>query len=339
MTNHDRVRRVLIVRTDRLGETVLTLPLIQAIRACAPSGRLHVTLLVHPELRELLEHLPGVEQLLIRHAGRARWWREAIALARQWRPQRFDVALIANPTKAIHAATWLAGIPRRIGYDRKWGWCLTHRLPDRKALGDRHEVDYNLDLIRALGVQAPIAQWRWPDFEPESAAVARALRAQGLSAGDPFLVVHPWASTARKQWPLERYRAVIRWVMDSLGLAVVLVGQPDPRGGAPHATVIPSQPGVVDLAGGLTLRELAALLRCARALLSNDSGPVHLAAALQTPTVVLFGTTEAATGPRRWGPWGTGHTVICRPTMEAIATDEVCAALGARLAPQPVSLA
>ena len=84
---------------------------------------------------------------------------------------------------------------------------------------------------------------------------------------------------------------------------------------------------MADLVGRLTLRQLAALLQHARLLVSNDSGPVHLAAAMGTPTVVLFGTSDPATGPARWGPWGQGHTVICQPRLEQIDVDEVLQAI------------
>ena len=95
---------------------------------------------------------------------------------------------------------------------------------------------------------------------------------------------------------------------------------------------------VVSLAGRLTLVQLAALLQRAQLLVSGDSGPVHLAAAVQTKTVVLFGTTQAATGPRRWGPWGSaGHTVIWKPSMDAITIEEVFDALAHQLDPARAS--
>ena len=84
---------------------------------------------------------------------------------------------------------------------------------------------------------------------------------------------------------------------------------------------------MANVIGRLTLRQLAALLQCARLLVSNDSGPVHLAAAVNTQTLVLFGASEAATGPRRWGPWGEGHVVLWKSSMEEIRVEEVFEAL------------
>jgi len=109
-------------------------------------------------------------------------------------------------------------------------------------------------------------------------------------------------------------------------LPVVLIGGPEEQGLVPH--VLPADhPRVVNLVGRVSLRQLAAVLRRARCLVSNDSGPVHLAAAVGTPAVVLFGTPTAAAGPRRWGPWGLNHTVISQPSMEAISVADVLTAV------------
>jgi ADP-heptose:LPS heptosyltransferase len=85
------------------------------------------------------------------------------------------------------------------------------------------------------------------------------------------------------------------------------------------------------MVGRLTVRQLAALLQQVGLLVSNDSGPVHLAAAVETPTIVLFGTSDPAAGPRRWGPWGQGHRVIWKASMEAIQVDEVVDAVRSQL--------
>ena len=118
---------------------------------------------------------------------------------------------------------------------------------------------------------------------------------------------------------------LIRYAVERLATQVVVVGGPEEAARAPAA--LPADLPVANLVGRLTLVQLAALLQHARLLISNDSGPVHLAAAMGTPTVVLFGSANAATGPRRWGPWGTGHAVIWKPSMEAIEVEEVCTAV------------
>ena len=222
----------------------------------------------------------------------------------------------------LFRSTFLAGIPVRVGYDRKWGCLLTHRLPDRKALGERHEVEYNLDLVRALGIQASIPRVQFPRLEREEAEVFQLLAQQGIARSEPFIAVHPWTSNPLKQWPAVRFQELIRRVRERVQVRVVVIGGPEESGRV--SEVVPNELPVVNLVGRLTLKQLAALFQRARLLISNDSGPVHLAAAVGTPTVVLFGASSASTGPRRWGPWGdAGHVVIAKSSMEAIGVDEV----------------
>jgi lipopolysaccharide heptosyltransferase II len=329
MADLPHVRRILFLRTDRLGETLLNLPAIAALRQALPHASL--TLAAHPELEPLMSSMPGIDRVLpYPPAPAAPWWLRARRFGRFLRRQRFDLAVVSNPKKELHLAVWLAGIPMRVGYARKWGWLLTHRLPDAKALGERHEVEYNLDLIRAVGIPVSVVRPEVPHFASEQVEVLQLIHQQGVKISEPFVVVHPWTSNPIKRWPLDRYRSLMQGIVERLHMNVVVVGGREERQRV--ADVLPELP-VADLVGRLTLTQLAALLQRARAMISNDSGPMHLAAALGTPTIALFGTEDAAAGPRRWGPWGEGHVVIWRPSMEAIRVDDVIEALTARLAP------
>ena len=315
--------RIVVIRTDRLGETLLTMPAAAALHDALPQAR--ISLLVQPDLKPLLAEVPWLDEVLADDPGRSgSWWQEALRLRRLLAPRRFDLAVVANSKKASHAAVWLAGIPTRVGYDRKWGRLLTHRVPDRKSLGGRHEVEYNLDLITALGVPAPIRHWRLPCSGSAQAEVLQLLEHQGVKASDQFVAVHPWTSNPRKQWPADRYQQLIGRLSQRLPVAVI--GGPDEQRHASSVLPAPMR-GVLNLVGRLSLPQLAALLERARLLVSNDSGPVHLASAVNAKTVVLFGSSDPSTGPGRWGPWGAGHTVICKPSVEMITFEEVMAAV------------
>ena len=315
--------RILCIRTDRLGETILTLPVVTALRAAYPKAE--ITLLLHPDMAALLDGMPDVTDIWADDSGSTGgWWTRVLRLSGRLRAGRFDTVLVCNAKKELHAAVRLAGIPQRAGYARKWGWCLTHRVPDRKYLGRRHEVDCNLDLVRALGQPVFAPAWRMPKYLREQDQIRQKLQGPGLKPAGPVVAVHPWTSNPRKQWPAARYRELIERIGSSA--SVVLIGGEESLPHAP-ALVPDGAARITDLTGRTSLRELAAVLKDAVLLVSNDSGPVHLAAALGTKTVVLFGGEDPATGPGRWGPWGTGHTVINRPTLEAITVDEVMAAV------------
>ncbi len=306
---------------------MLTMPAVAALRHAYP--RAHLTLLVNPELKALLNGLPGLDEVIEYRADQRSWWIEALALGSAWRREHFDLVVIANPKKVFHAAAYLAGIPQRVGYDRKWGWCLTHRLADRKALGERHEVEYNLELVDSLGFSTSMPRWQLPPLEPEHTEILRLLEHQGIHPSESVIALHPWTSNPLKRWPLERFEAVARAIVASRPVKLVVIGGSEEVEVA--RTVVARDWPVVNLVGQLTLRHLAALLQRTQVLVSNDSGPVHLAAAVQAKTVVLFGTSDPAAGPRRWGPWGSGHVVIWKPSVEAIIVDEVVAAVRRQL--------
>lgn len=324
------IHRILFIRTDRLGETLLNLPAIVALKQALPHASL--TLLLQPELAPLFHGAPGIDGVIVYEpAATSSSWGRARVLAKALKSHGFDLAVISNPKKELHLAVWLTGIRWRVGYARKLGrWLLTHRLQDRKALGERHEVEYNLDLVRVLNLSASAAPYMFPPFTREQADVVQLLERQGIKASKPFVAIHPWSSNPVKQWPADRFQSLIRQAIERLGISVVVIGGVEEAARARE--VLPAGMSVANLAGQLKLRQLAALLQMARLLVSNDSGPVHLAAAVNTRTLVLFGTTTPATGPRRWGPWGDGHAVIIRPSMEAISVEDVLEGLARQLA-------
>ncbi|MBI3010640.1 MAG: glycosyltransferase family 9 protein, partial [Candidatus Omnitrophica bacterium] len=303
MTDLSRIRHALFIRTDRLGETILNLPAMSALKAGLPQARLSI--LVQPTLKPLLQALPFVDEVMTTSEPGGAWWQRCIHLIRQLKPHHFDVAIISNPMKELHLATSLAGIPLRVGYCRKWGRLLTHRLKDCKSLGERHEVEYNLDLIETLGLARRLPAWQFPPLIAEQAQVRGLLTEHGFSNPE-FIVFHPWSSNAQKEWSLERCDSFVREAVEKHKLQLVVIG------GAENASRVSSivfdKRQVAVFVGKLTLRQLAGLLQISRLLISTDSGPMHLAAAVGTPVLALFSTQQRATQPVRWGPWGKNHS-------------------------------
>jgi heptosyltransferase-2 len=329
-------KRILLIRTDRLGETLLNLPLPVVLKRAFPEAVL--TWMVHEELAELLCDSPGVDRVIAYQEAHLKpWWRRAIRLAGWLRREGFELAVISNPKKEFHVATWLAGTPIRVGYDHKWSWALTHRVTDHKTLGARHEVEYNLELLRALGIlPPPVPSVQFPVRAEEESAMSQLLGNLSVKDTHRLVALHPWTSNPKKQWPMPRFRELIQRLQTSSPrpfekgrgsqVMVALIGGSDEQAKATDL-LRAGESGALDLVGRLSLRQLAALFRRVRVLVSNDSGPVHLAAAVGTPTVALFGTTDPATSPTRWGPWGQSHTVIWKRTMDEISVEEVALAV------------
>src|SRR3989338_8231833 len=147
-------KRILVIRLDRLGDVILSTPVLQALRRKFPHAFL--AMMVRPPCREAVEGHPDVNEVIVyEKEGRHRSILETIRFARELRRSRFDTALVLHPSNRSHWIPWLAGIPIRIGYDRKWSRLLTHRVPHRKQEGQQHEAVYTLELLAALGIEPP----------------------------------------------------------------------------------------------------------------------------------------------------------------------------------------
>ncbi len=334
--------RILIIRTDRLGDLVLSTPVIQALRSNFPEGFL--AMMIRSAYRELIEGNPDLnEVILFDKQGSERSLFGMLRLAWRLRRKRFDVALILHSTNRVLLVSWLAGIRRRVGYARRLGFLLTDRLPYLKPQGDRHELRYNLDLLKLLGVQADSAAAlsalpsptrleagtrAWSADSPSlrvcippdaQRGVARFLSSRGVQPGESLIVLHPGASCPSKRWAPERFAALGDLVIERLGAKVlILTGPHEIRIGREVLRAI-RQPALEAL-GFFRTVELAPLFQRSICLVSNDSGPVHVAAAVGTPVVAIFGRWGGGLSPTRWGPTGPKSIVLhrdvgCRPCL------------------------
>lgn len=332
--------RILIVRTDRMGDCILSTPVIRALRVAFPDA--YLGMMVRPGNRELVEGHPGLNVVVLYDKeGPERSWRGTLRFAAKLRIHRFDTALILHSTNRVILLAWLAGIRRRIGYARRLAWLLTDSVPYVKREGSRHELEYNLDLLRNLGVESKERDLFVPITPIQEAKVAAFLKAHSTNGEAPLIAIHPGASCPSKRWPADRFAAVADSLIERCGARVVVVTGPDEI--ATGETVLASMrhPALHAL-GTLSLGELACLFKQSRALISNDSGPVHLACAMKTPVVAIFGRWGGGLSPTRWGPTEPRSMVLhrdvgCRPCLahrcpigfvclQAISVEEVAAA-------------
>lgn len=316
---------ILLIRTDRIGEFILTTPAISAFRAGFPDAM--ITLAVSAASYKAAEGNPYVDKItrldpsrdLDSPAGMARF----IVLLRK---QRYGLCAVFNPNKAVNIAVFLAGIPVRIGYGRKLGFLLNRAIEDRKYLCEKHEVEYNLDIARAAGIDAsPSGPVFTMGVEDERNAARIALE-YGIREGERFVAVHPGTSNPEKLWPAERFGRLCAMIEKELGVKVALVGGVEEK---PASIEVAKYSGtrLCDLTGKLGLKEFGSVMKRAKALVSCDSGPVHISAAIGTPVVALFGESRKGGSSVRWGPYGPGHSVISRPMVCDITVEEVFAAV------------
>lgn len=320
-----KVERVLVVKLRHHGDVLLTSPLFTLLKSRAPHAQIDA--LVYADTREMLSGHPSIDEI---HSIDRKWKTEGMlarlnaewALFSSLRRRRYDliVHLSEHPRGAWLARTLGCRFAVAPGYSGKpefWRNSFTHlvRLP-RNAL--RHMVEWNLDALRRIGIQ-PRPEERKLLLVPGEQAMAKVeglLLSHGLAQGR-YIAIHPTSRWQFKCWPAENVAAMIDALVDR-GHRVVLTAGPS----GDEVQYIASVSGhsrrwseVVSFAGQLSLKELAAVLSKARLFVGVDSAPMHMAAAVGTPVVALFGPS----GDVEWGPWSVPHRVVsskvhpCRP--------------------------
>lgn len=307
-------KNILVVRADRMGDVILTVPAIRALKKAFPAARVSVWL--DPSTRPLLQGLPFIDEILCE--DRRRGWAGYFSFIEGLRRKQFDLAVVFHTKRHTNAACALAGIPLRLGYrNNKNGWLLTRPVEDRRHFGEKHEVEYCLDLLQAVGVRTTDLSLELAR-DPAADAWAGDFVATELS-GEPFLVIHPDASCTTRLWPASSYARLIN-SLRGRGLKIVLVGRKEAGDCARDVCRLVSYP-VVDMTAQTSLPQLVSLLRLSRAVISNDSGPVHLAAAVGAPTVSIFLRRQPGINPERWKPLGPKTRIVLPPQGREVRID------------------
>jgi heptosyltransferase-2 len=297
-------KRILVRGVNWLGDALMSTPTLQRLREAAPDSE--ITLLTQAKLADLFQHYPHIDEVMTSHPTEG-----IFALARRIRERRFDLALILPNSHRSALEAFLARIPERVGYGRRW--LLTRSLPKvaittrKKSVAEikqlvaqnAHgrqtfpvEAHHVYNYLRLIG-----APWTPPQLHVTNDEVVRAKRR--LPNPGPWLGLNPGAEYGpAKRWPIERFIEAANRLHKKLNCGWILFGGPSD---APlTAQIAAACASAVDLAGKTTLRELCALFRCCKAVLTNDTGPMHLAAAVGVPVIVPFGSTSPElTGPQR----------------------------------------
>lgn len=308
-------RRILVVRLDLLGDLMLSVPAIRAVRRRWP--RAELTVLVRPYTAPLLGHFPEVDRVITFDPDRLRpsgtpWlpsvWADLSGLIRRLRRFEFDLALaLYGPWAGLLA--YLSRARFRVGYGGESHPNFFHlALPGRRYLERRHEAEYTLAVAAAVGAPGgPEDYWVRPRPEAEARLGAKLARL-GIQAGQPLIGVQVGAANGwAKQWYPEKWAAAVGEIAGRRGAGVVVTGTARER---PLAEAVRAGLGVPawNLAGETDIPELVALLARLELFLSGDTGPMHLATALGVPTVAVHGPTDPALS----GPWPPGRGVVVR---------------------------
>lgn len=334
-TTFQQASRILIRGTNWIGDAVMTLPAVAAVRSSYPQA--WIAVLVKPWVADIYRLCPQVDEVIIyddpgRHTG----MRGIFRLAGELRQERFEMAiLLQNAIEAAIIAS-LAGIPLRAGYNTDArGVLLNRAVKMTPALKKIHQADYYLEMVRALGCASPVEKPFFRMTETDARAAADELGKHGLQGAELLVGMAPGATYGpAKKWFPERFGTLAHRLEKAYGAQTILFGSAA-DGETTEAVRHSAGISLIDLAGKTNLRTAVALMARCRLFISNDSGLMHVAGALNVPTIAIFGSTNPATT----SPLGERSRVVCRhaacspclkttcPTdfccMEAITTDAV----------------
>ncbi len=324
-----RVRRVLVTKLRHHGDVLLASPVLSTLKRAIPE--VEVDALVYAETAPMLANHPALARL---HAIDREWkqrgllhqMRAEATLFRALRERRYDLLVhLTEHPRGLTLATLLrpAFAVTRVRGDREHAWlwkrAFTHFYPFPKGR-PRHTVETNLDALRRLGIHpAPEDKQLVMVPGPQAQARVDAMLAERAVAPKRFVQVHPGSRWLFKSWPAGRMASLVEKLVND-GFDVVVTGAPDERERAIVDVMLAAladrcRRSVHDLTGKLSLLELGALTTRARLFVGVDSAPMHIAAAVGTPAVALFGPSDEL----EWGPWGVAHRVVtstdfpCRP--------------------------
>ncbi|MEO7653710.1 MAG: lipopolysaccharide heptosyltransferase II [Bryobacteraceae bacterium] len=306
--------RILIRATNWVGDAVMSVPALRAIREAIPSA--HLTVLARPWVADIYARETSIDEVIPYHAARGvKDWAAKWRLAGQLRAMRFDCAILLQNAFEAALLMRLAGIPRRIGYNRDGrGWLLTSAVAVPK-LGEtpRHERFYYLELLRRAGIIAelpPCDAIRLDGASEAAAAGAEHCRARHIAL--PAIGVSPGAAYGNaKRWIAEYFAESASRLAAEQQASVILFGSGGERELCETVAASIAARGIAvhNLAGATTLREFIELAAACRLFLTNDSGGMHIASALGVPTVAVFGATD----DRTTGPTGPLASVVREP--------------------------
>ena len=315
----NEIKRVVVRGTNWVGDSVMTIPALRALRRILPEAR--ITLVLRPSAKGIFADVDFIDEVLVYDRRNAL---SVFSQIKEWKRRRFDLAVLFQNAFEAALIPFFAGVPLRLGYATESRQALlTHplALPDWRA--SRHEVFYYLYLVTALEQllfgSSEICE-QVPDASLEISDARRAeaenlLRSYGVRADEPVVALCPGSINSRaKRWPADAYAALADRLMES-GRQVLLIGSADETDVSTEVTQGMRQRPIV-LTGKTSLDQITAALSLVDLVVTNDTGPAHIAAALGRPTLVIFGPTNPLT-TRPFAPEAEilRHPPDCAPGM------------------------
>lgn len=319
------IQRILIIKLRAIGDVVLATPVIENLRRWYPDR--HIAFLTEHASLDVVEDNPFLDEVII--LDRARWntlpirdrIRDQLRFYMALRSKRFDLVidLFGNPRSAILSI--LTGAPHRVGFAFRGRRHLYNTVVMPRG-GEVHEVEFNLDALRAIGVPIQTTAPRFPMTDTRRQEARHWLSTQGIQPNTPVIGMNPGGGWSTKRWTPEGFASVADALIRRYNARVILFWGPGERDLV--ETVLYAMQERPLFLPETSLKEMGAFLSCCTLFLSNDSGPMHMAAALGIPSIGIFGPTN----PALQGPYGPGNRVVRKEGLDCLGCNLVTCSIG-----------
>lgn len=317
-------KSILIVRTDRIGDVVLSLPLAGIIKNHYPGCR--VTFLLREYTKPLAEGNPMIDEVLVLKEKKGKI--ELTSNINMLRGYDFDWSILVYPTFRASFILYMSSIPERIGSGYRWySFLFNHRIFDHRKYAERHELEFNVKMLSLIGIRE----------DPDATNIAFNITAQnylreiigktlfyeGADLDKPLIIVHPGSGGSAVDLPVGKMRTLIEKITCELQVKVILTGTADEKKICEELSI----PGMtINLSGKYNLNELIALISLSSIFIANSTGPLHIAAAMGKHVIGFYPKIKACS-PDRWGPY-TSKKKIFTPKIDCTnCTREQCVKL------------
>lgn len=299
-------KNILIVKLSAIGDVIHALPVAHALKQQYPQAR--ITWVVEKPAYDLLTNNPNIDDIILFDKPKFKSFsgllKNAPQLARQLKSRKFDVVLDLQGLFKSAAIAWLSGAAERYGYCnmRELSHLISTPICGEQQNG--HIVERYLDVVRGLGCKVEQGQFSITITEQEAAAAQQSMKKAGITENTCFIALAPGTNWPTKCWPTYSY-AELADQLNAKGFTPVIIGGPGDRK-LSDEVIAAAKGSVIDLVGQTTLKQLAFVIREASAFVGGDTGPMHLAVAVGTPVVTMFGPTD----PVRNGPYSGENMVL-----------------------------
>lgn len=290
-------KRILIVKLSSIGDVVHTLPALSALRKRFPKS--YIAWVVKKQIADIITNHPHLDEVITYEGPRK--------TAKKLRSLKFDLAIDLQGLFRSGFLTFISGAKIRLGFSRANSRELSRLFLNRRVTPgeeDRHVIDKNLSLLRTLGIEAEQKEFIIPISRENREHITSFLKERKIISSDILIALHPGASWPSKLWPEEKWAELVDRLIEELKVKAILLWGPEDKNSIDRIAKMTENRPIISCK--TNLKELACLISKCRLFIGGETGPLHIACALNIPTIALIGPTDSV----RNGPYGEGHIVI-----------------------------